>query len=127
MTDNSNRRLKLVGGTLLVVAALVLMGFFHYRNHLAEVRESAYFARGTQLSQDEADKLERNLKSDPDSLSDRIELLVYYSFKRVGGGGLTSDELAHRREHIFWIIQRKPSSSFASNYEASFGSDGRDS
>jgi tetratricopeptide (TPR) repeat protein len=126
MTDNSNRRLKLVGGTLLVVAALVLMGFFHYRNQLADLRESAYFARGAQLSPHEADKLEQRLKSLPDSFSDRIELLVYYSFKSIGGGGLTSGELANRREHILWIIEKKPSSSFASSHAASFGRDGGD-
>ena len=126
MTDNKNRRLMLVGATLLVVVAFVVVGFFHSRDKLADLLEPTYFARGMQLSLQDADKLEQHLKSHPDSFSDRIELLAYYSFKNVSGGGLTSDQIANRREHILWVIQRKPSSSFASTYEASFGVDEHD-
>src|ERR1700743_1914138 len=126
MTSSSNRRLILVGATLFIVAAFVVIGFFLYRNRFPDVLETTYFARGTQLSQHDADRLEQRLKSHPDSFSDRIELLAYYSFKSAGGRCLTSDQLANRRGHLLWIIHRKPSSSFASSFEASFGSDGCD-
>ncbi len=123
---NSKTNKTLVGTTLLVVAVFVVVGFFHFQNTFVGLLEPIYFAHGTRLSQQDADQLEQHVKFHPNSFSDRIELLAYYSFKNVGGGGLTPDQLANRREHILWIIQRNPSSSFASTYEASFGDDGRD-
>jgi tetratricopeptide (TPR) repeat protein len=126
MTDSSNRRRALAGAALLALAAFAAIASFQYRNRFADDLEPVYFARGIQLSQRDANELERHLKSHPDSFSDRIELLAYYSFKSVGGRGLTPDQQVNRREHILWIIRRKPSSSFAGDSAASFGNDGLD-
>jgi len=62
---------------VLVAAASVVVGFYTLRNTLTDRIASIYFERGTQLSKQGADKLEQDLKSDPNSFADRIELLAF--------------------------------------------------
>src|SRR5258708_35409973 len=126
MTANKTMRtrLLLLAATLLAVVS-VFVGFYALRNIIADRFEFIYFARGTQLAKPDAGKLERDLKSDPGSLADRIELLAFYSFK-IYKDGLTPEELANRREYTFWIIRHHPTSTFASNYAAAFDGDDRD-
>ena len=100
---------------LVLVTAVV--GFYALRNLVADRLAFVLFARGTQLSKQDADKLEMDLKSDPGSFADRIELLAFYTFKK---DALTPAELANRREHVLWVIEHESSSSFASSPEAAF-------
>lgn len=108
---------------LVVVSAATRL--YVLRNTFADHCEFIYFARGTQLSKQNADKLERDLRSDPGSLADRIELLAFYSFK-IYRDGLTLGELANRREYTLWVIEHQPTSTFASNFAAAFNGDDRD-
>lgn len=127
MSTNNQTRSKgflLLAVSLFIVVALVI-GFYLLRNKIADRLEFIYFARGTELSKPAADKLELDLKSDPDDFADRIELLEFYSFKTYKDG-LTPEDLTHRRAHIFWVIEHEPSSTFASNPAASFGVEGHD-
>jgi len=110
---------------VLVAVASVAVGFYTLRNTLTDRNAFIYFERGTQLSKQGADKLEQDLKSDPNSFADRIELLAFYSFK-ITGDGLTPEELTNRREHILWVIAHQPSSTFAADYAAAFDADGHD-
>jgi tetratricopeptide (TPR) repeat protein len=119
------RTILLLLTTALLVVALVVAGFYALRNTFAVRLEFIYFAQGTQLSKQGSEKLEQDLKSDPNSFADRIELLAFYSF-RVNRDGLTPEELANRREHILWVIAHQPSSTFASDYAAAFDFEGRD-
>jgi len=112
-------------GVALVAAASVVVGYA-VRDSLTDRLAFIYFGRGTQLSKQGADKLEQELKkSDPNSFADRIELLAFYSFK-IAGDGLTPEELANRREHILWVIEHQPESTFAADPAAAFDPYGRD-
>ncbi len=111
--------------TGLIAVALATVGFYAFRNTFADRFEYIYFAQGTQLSIQDAGKLERALKSDPGSFADRMELLAFYSFK-IFRDGLTPEELANRREYTLWVIEHQPTSTFASNYAAAFNGDDRD-
>lgn len=122
--DKKMKRAVLLGIALTAVAS-VLVGLYALRNTLTDRLAFIYFARGTQLSKQGADKLEQDLRSDPNSFSDRIELLAFYSFK-ITGDGLTPEELANRREHILWVIAHQPSSTFAADYAAAFDAYGHD-
>ncbi len=115
----------LLFAAMLVVAASAVIGFNGLRNALADRLGFIYFSRGTQLSKQDADKLERDLKSNPASFSGRIELLAFYSFK-IYKNGLTSEELSNRREHTLWVIEHQPTSDFAGSFEAAFDADDRD-
>jgi tetratricopeptide (TPR) repeat protein len=116
--------LVLLGAATVAIASVVI-ALYILRGTLTDRLAFMYFDRGTQLSKQSADKLELDLKSDPNSFADRIELLAFYSFK-ITRNGLTTEELANRREHILWVIAHQPSSTFASDYAAAFDSDGRD-
>jgi tetratricopeptide (TPR) repeat protein len=95
---------------MAVTLACAVGGYFALRNRAADKLSFILMARGTQLSKQQADKLERYLEFDPNSFADRIELLCFYSFKREG---LDPSELASRRRHIAWVITNQPSSRFA--------------
>jgi tetratricopeptide (TPR) repeat protein len=110
---------------LLGLAIVAVIGFYVLRNTSSDDDEAIYFARGMQLSKQAADRLEQDLKSDPGRFADRIELLAFYGFKTYKNG-LTPEELANRRKHILWVIERQPASTFAGSLEAAFESDGRD-
>jgi tetratricopeptide (TPR) repeat protein len=112
-------------GVALVAVASVVVGYT-VRDSLTDRLAFIYFGRGTQLSKEGADKLEQQLKSDPNSFADRIELLAFYSFK-ITGDGLTPEELANRRDHILWVIEHQPASTFAADHAAAFDPYGRDS
>jgi tetratricopeptide (TPR) repeat protein len=122
---NTSRTILLLLVTALLAVASVVLGFYLLRNTLADSFAFIYFARGTELSRQDAAKLEQDLKSDLGSFADRIELLAFYSFKTYKDG-LTPEDLANRREHILWIIEHEPVSNFASTHEAAFDPDGRD-
>jgi len=119
------RRRAVLVGVGLVAIAFVVFGLYALRNTFTDHLAFVYFGRGTQLSKLDADKLEQDLKSDPNSFADRIELLAFYSFK-ITGDGLTSEELANRREHILWVIAHQPASTFAADDAAAFDPDGHD-
>ena len=123
--DKRKRKLLLLVAAVLVVAASAVVGFKGLRNALTDRLDFIYFAHGTQLSKQDADKLERDLKSDPASFSDRIELLAFYSFK-IYKNGLTPEEVANRREHTLWVIEHQPASDFAGSFAAAFDGDDRD-
>jgi tetratricopeptide (TPR) repeat protein len=126
MGTNTTRKRRLVLSAIaLVVIASIAVGFYSLRDVLADRLSFIYFGRGTQLSKQGADNLEENLKSDPNSFADRIELLAFYSFK-ITGDGLTPEELANRREHILWVIAHQPASTFAADHAAAFDPYGRD-
>ncbi len=108
----------------VVAVASVIVGY-SLRDSLTDRLAFIYFGRGAQLSKQGADKLELDLKSDPNSFADRIELLTFYSFK-ITGDGLTPEELANRREHILWVIAHQPASTFAADHSAAFDPYGRD-
>jgi len=111
---------------LLVVVIFVgtstIVGFYGLRNVVANRLDFIYFARGTQLSKQEADKLEKDLKRDPGSFADRMELLAFYGFK-IYKAGLTPEEIASRREHTLWVIRNQPTSNLAGRFEAAFDGD----
>lgn len=114
----------LFAATFLVIVSAAI-GLYVLRNTFADRFEFIYFARGTQLSKQNADKLEGDLRSDPGSLADRIELLAFYSFK-IYRDGLTPGELANRREYTLWVIEHQPTSTFASDFATAFNGDDRD-
>ena len=118
---------RILFALLAVAIVAVVVGLYVDRNALADRFSFFYFSRGTQLSKQDADKLERDLKSDPASFADRIELLAFYSFKvNLHKGDLTAEDLANRREHVLWVIAHEPRSDFASSFEAAFDGDDRD-
>jgi tetratricopeptide (TPR) repeat protein len=119
------RKRLLVLTILLVAVVSVVTGFYALRNTIADRFDYMYFARGSQLSSQDAVKLERKLKSDPSSFADRIELLAFYSFKTYKGG-LTPQDLANRREYILWVIEHEPTSKFAADSAAAFDGDSHD-
>src|SRR5260370_37027979 len=98
-TDKTMRKRVVLLGVALVTVASVVAGLYTLRNTLTDRLAFIYFGRGTQLSKQGADKLEQDLKSDPNSFADRIELVEFYSFK-VTRDCLTPEELTNRREHI---------------------------
>jgi tetratricopeptide (TPR) repeat protein len=108
------RKLLLSALVLAFILASGVAGYFALRNRAADKLAFILTARGVQLSKQQADKLERDLEVDPNSFADRIELLSFYSFKRVSGE-LNASELASRRRHIAWVITNEPSSKFASD------------
>ncbi|MBZ5706482.1 MAG: hypothetical protein LAN63_14115 [Acidobacteriia bacterium] len=124
-TTKTSRTILVLSAISLFAVASVVVGYRALRNQLVDRLSFIYFARGTQLSKQDADRLERDLKSDPGSFADRIELLAFYSFK-IYKDGLTPEELANRREHVLWVIEHQPASNFASSHEAAFDPDGRD-
>ncbi|MGC2540566.1 MAG: hypothetical protein WA372_05145, partial [Candidatus Sulfotelmatobacter sp.] len=56
----------------VVAVASVIVGY-SLRDSLTDRLAFIYFGRGAQLSKQGADKLELDLKSDPNSFADRIE------------------------------------------------------
>src|SRR6185312_11430104 len=112
MSKNATFRTALLLSTVLLFLVAFFLLYHIFRNDVADHTSFLLFARGTQLSTQAAGKLEEALKSDQDSLADRIELLAFYDSKTYKEG-LTGEELANRREHILWIIEHQPSSTFA--------------
>jgi tetratricopeptide (TPR) repeat protein len=127
MDTNGRDRSKGLGflALSLVIVVALATGFHFVRNKIADRFEFIYFGRGTELSKQAAQKMELDLKSDPDDFASRIELLAFYSFK-IYKGGLTPDEILSRRAHIFWVINHEPSSAFASDNAAAFDVQGND-
>jgi len=72
---------------------------------------------GRKLSQEDAEKLEEKLKSDPSDLSARARLLGYYFAGSLPRAGRVPT-LAARRRHILWIIQHHPDAEIAGLPEA---------
>ena len=66
------RRRAVLVGVGLVAIAFVVFGLYALRNTFTDHLAFVYFGRGTQLSKLDADKLEQDLKSDPNSFADRI-------------------------------------------------------
>ena len=110
---------------LLLIVVVVVLGFHLLRNRIADRLEFLYFGRGAELSKQDADKLEMDLKSDPYNFANRIELLAFYSFKTYKDG-LTPEDLMNRRAHILWVIEHEPRSTLASDYAAAFDAQGHD-
>jgi tetratricopeptide (TPR) repeat protein len=119
------RKLLLTSLVLAILLTFSVVGLFAFRNRVADKLLPILMVRGTELSKQQADKLERGVESDPNSFADRIELLYFYSFKRVSGG-LTPGELANRRKHILWTIAKEPSSAFAGDSAMEFYPKGED-
>jgi tetratricopeptide (TPR) repeat protein len=122
--------LLLLLATGVLGAVSVVVGFYSLRNTTlrdtsADDMAPIYCARGMQLSPEQAEKLEQDVKSDPGSFADRIELLAFYNAK-IYQGGLQPEELANRRAHILWIIEHEPASKFASSPMAAFEVTARD-
>src|SRR5438477_10439311 len=88
----------------IAIPAVVAVGFSP--DTVADDLVSTHVARGTHLSKEDAYKLEQDLKSNPGSFADRIELLAYYSFK-LYRERLTPEEITNRREHILWVIEHQ--------------------
>jgi len=64
---------------------------------------------GKDLTAKDAEKLEEQLKNEPNDLVTRAKLLGYYSFLRF-----TSDKAKEPySQHVFWIIENKPYSKIA--------------
>jgi flagellar basal body-associated protein FliL len=61
---NTSRTILLLLVTALLAVASVVLGFYLLRNTLADSFAFIYFARGTELSRQDAAKLEQDLKSD---------------------------------------------------------------
>jgi type III secretory pathway lipoprotein EscJ len=106
------RKLFLIVLLVAATVACAVGGYFALRNRAADKLSFLLMARGTQISKQQADKLEGDLEGDPNNFADRIELLDFYSFKK---GELNPSELASRRRHIAWVIKSQSSSSFAGN------------
>ncbi len=65
--------------------------------------------KGGELSEQEAQQLEEEVKDNPENLPARIQLLGYYSRRRFD----SDDACKARQEHILWIIQHHPDSEIA--------------
>jgi tetratricopeptide (TPR) repeat protein len=122
MSKNATFRTALLLSTVLLFLFAFFLIYHIFRNDVADHTSFLLFSRGTQLSTQAAGKLEEALKSDQGNLADRIELLAFYSSKSYKEG-LTPEDLTNRREHILWVIDHQPSSTFASSPEASFMDD----
>lgn len=106
------RKLLITTLALGTVLAVTVVGLLRVRNRIADKLLPVLMARGIGLSQQQAEKLEKRLESDPNSFADRIELLDFYSFKKASNE-LTPSELTSRRGHVLWVIANEPSSAFA--------------
>jgi len=105
------RKVLLSALALGIMLSAAVVGFFAFRDRLADKALPFLMARGTALSEQQAERLERDVEAAPHDFADRIELLYFYSFKH--SSGLTPDELANRRKHILWVIANEASSAFA--------------
>jgi hypothetical protein len=97
--------------SLLLISAIG--GFFVFRDSVADSLRFLLLARTVGMTKEQADQLEKDVKSAPKSFAERMQLLYFYSGKKSSPDGLSPDELANRREHILWVIANKPSSGFA--------------
>lgn len=122
MARNTSFWAALLVSTVLLFLLVLFLLYHIFRNDVADHTSFLLFSRGTQLTTQAAGKLEMDLRSDQGSLADRIELLAFYSSKTYKEG-LTSEDLSNRREHILWVIEHQPSSTFAGSPEASFNDD----
>jgi len=68
--------------------------------------------QGYSLSRENADKLEEKLKTTPEDLSARTQLLGYYFSTSIRESG-PAVTLEARRRHIFWLIQHYPEAEIA--------------
>lgn len=80
----------------------------------ARTKVSELLAKGRRLTDEEADKLEVELKANPDDLSTRTQFLGYYFGKRYRSAS-AREKCQH---HIVWIIQNHPSAIVAGLPEA---------
>jgi tetratricopeptide (TPR) repeat protein len=106
------RKVILTTLALCVLLTVTVVGFVAVRNMTPDKLLPFLMDRGMALSKQQADKLERDVEADPGNFADRIELLNFYSFKRVSSE-LNPEEMANRRKHILWVIANKSSSAFA--------------
>jgi tetratricopeptide (TPR) repeat protein len=97
----------------LLVPVVIVGALFAFRDSTVDRLRFLLMARTVGMTKQQADQLEGNVKADPKSFADRMELLYFYSFKKSSPDGLSPDELANRRQHILWVIANKPSSGFA--------------
>jgi hypothetical protein len=73
------------------------------------IDETELLSKGADLSAEEAENLEAELKKDPDNLSLHIMLFNYYSASGCKSGPL----LDKRIEHLLWIIENCPDKKIA--------------
>lgn len=111
---------------LVIFAVSAGMAYFALRNRIADRFSAFLFWRGTGLSIQQADHLERELNFDPNDFADRIELLSFYSFRKIDGT-LSEDQMLKRRTQVLWVIEHEPSSHFASDFAVSFDPEGEES
>ena len=111
------RKLLLLFAATVITLACAIGGYFAVRNRAADRLSFLLMAQAIQLSQGQADQLERHLQLDPNCFADRIELLIFYSFRK---DRLDPRQLAARRGHIAWVIRNQPSSNFAGDSAMDF-------
>lgn len=104
---------------LIIFLASAAVSYPVLRNRIADKLSALLFWRGIRLSPQQVDHLEWDLKSDPNNFAERIELLSFYSFRKIDDT-LTPDQMLERREHILWVIEHEPSSGFAGDFAMSF-------
>lgn len=120
------RKWLLIPLVLVIVVASAGVSYRPSRERIADKVSAFLFWRGTRLSLQQADHLEGTLKSDPNDFADRIELLSFYSLRRINGA-LSWNQTLNRREQILWVIDNEPSSHFAGDFAMSFDPEGEES
>ena len=122
----------------LLAAALAPSSFAQEEEEKKNKTSPAQLAReGRRLSQQDAEKLEEKLETNPENLAARTRLLGYYFAKAVRISGPAAPIKARRghiflriglaatiedrRRHIFWLIQNHPETKIAGLVEATIG------
>lgn len=108
-----------VAGILLgVVLSFTITGYVQEVDSSpggTERLEAAELLReGRKLTEEEADRLEEKLRTNPDDLPARTQLLGYYFLK----GFKSASARKNRQRHIMWIVQNHPSARIAGSAEA---------
>lgn len=119
MAASAKRKLVYISIVILVVMASAVTGYYSLRNTVASRLDFLFMAEAVSMTEQDAARLEEELKSDPNSFANTIRLLDYYSNQSIQGV-LNADQLVHRRERILWVINHEPASPFAGSFQASF-------
>jgi tetratricopeptide (TPR) repeat protein len=113
-------RKKLVVATAVFCLLIaVILGFLLYETmqlgtSMREFGTMMLGFRGSQLTSEEAEKLEDTLKVNPDDLSSRTQLLGYYFCKQFESDAART---AHQK-HVLWVIEHCPDAMVAGQPEA---------
>jgi hypothetical protein len=103
--------------TTITILAFTVCGFQSQSLYARQQRENAEHSGLRQfITAQDASVLEERLKKNPDDLTARDRLIMYYFQATITSRSLELEE--KREQHIFWLIEHHPDSEFAGSPEA---------